>query len=54
MIHGSELRDFNNSEGAKRAGWRMRIGRYRIIYDIDDFKKQIVIMHIGHRRDVYR
>ena len=34
--------------------WRIRIGDYRVIYDIDDNARQITILHIGHRREVYR
>jgi mRNA interferase RelE/StbE len=39
---------------AGRAGWRIRVGPYRIIYEIDDAGRLITVMHIGHRRDVYR
>ena len=34
--------------------WRIRVGDYRVIYDIDDGMKQIVVLHVGHRREVYR
>lgn len=37
-----------------RDGWRIRVGDYRILYDIDDKKKTLTILHIGHRRDIYR
>jgi mRNA interferase RelE/StbE len=37
-----------------REGWRIRIGDYRMIYEIDDDQQTILIVHIGHRRDVYR
>jgi mRNA interferase RelE/StbE len=37
-----------------RPGWRIRIGAYRVIYEIDDTNHLITILHIGHRRDVYR
>lgn len=36
-----------------RNGWRIRVGDYRIIYEIDDSGQMITVMHIGHRRDVY-
>ncbi|MGH7452625.1 MAG: type II toxin-antitoxin system RelE family toxin [bacterium] len=36
-----------------RDGWRIRVGDYRVIYEIDDNAQIITIMHIGHRRDVY-
>jgi mRNA interferase RelE/StbE len=37
-----------------REGWRIRIGDYRVLYEIDDAQKTILIVHIGHRRDIYR
>lgn len=37
-----------------RDGWRIRVGDYRVIYEIDDNQKSILILHIGHRRDIYR
>jgi mRNA interferase RelE/StbE len=37
-----------------REGWRIRSQNYRIIYDIDDGTKRVLIQVIGHRRDVYR
>lgn len=37
-----------------RPGHRLRVGDYRIIYAIDDGVLLIVVVTIGHRRDVYR
>jgi mRNA interferase RelE/StbE len=37
-----------------REGWRIRVGDYRILYTIDDAKKEVVIYAIGHRREIYR
>ena len=37
-----------------REGWCIRIGNYRVIYEIDDINRIITILHVGHRRDVYR
>jgi mRNA interferase RelE/StbE len=34
--------------------WRIRIGDYRVIYDIDDKDQRVEVLHVGHRRDVYR
>jgi mRNA interferase RelE/StbE len=39
---------------AGRDGWRIRAGDYRVIYTIDDAKKEVVIFAIGHRREIYR
>jgi mRNA interferase RelE/StbE len=35
-----------------RAGWRIRVGAYRIIYDIDDRLQSVTVLNIGHRRDI--
>ena len=34
-------------------GWRIRVGDYRILYRIDDPKREVIIYRIGHRREVY-
>jgi mRNA interferase RelE/StbE len=34
--------------------YRIRIGHYRVIYEIDGKRIIIVILKIGHRREVYR
>ncbi|MBI2648471.1 MAG: type II toxin-antitoxin system RelE/ParE family toxin [Thaumarchaeota archaeon] len=33
--------------------WRLRIGDYRAIYEIDKVKGTVVVLYIGHRRNVY-
>ena len=37
-----------------RDGWRIRIGQYRVIYEIDDAARIVTVLDIGHRREVYR
>ena len=37
-----------------REGWRIRVGDYRVIYEIDDAHQELTVLHIGHRRDVYK
>ncbi|MBO8129598.1 MAG: type II toxin-antitoxin system RelE/ParE family toxin [Peptococcaceae bacterium] len=34
-------------------GYRLRCGSYRILYLVNDQKKQVKIDFIGHRREVY-
>lgn len=34
--------------------WRVRTGDYRIVYDIHDKELLVLVVAVGHRRDVYR
>ena len=34
--------------------WRIRVGDYRIVYQIHDRQILVLIVAIGHRGDVYR
>ena len=36
-----------------RPGFRVRVGDYRVIYTIDDGRLVVVVVGLGHRRDVY-
>lgn len=33
--------------------WRVRTGDYRIVYEIEDEVLTILVLRVGHRRDVY-
>ena len=35
-------------------GYRIRIGDYRVVYTVDKTAKEITIIKVRHRRDVYR
>ena len=34
--------------------WRVRVGDYRIVYEIDDTAKTVDVTRIAHRREVYK
>lgn len=34
--------------------FRVRQGRYRVLYSVDDTESVVVIVKVGHRGDVYR
>lgn len=40
--------------GNKSGQWRYRIGDYRLLANIDDDTITILVLEIGHRRDVYK
>jgi mRNA interferase RelE/StbE len=37
-----------------RSDWRIRIGEYRIVHEIDDTTETVTILGVAHRRDAYR
>jgi len=37
-----------------KSDWRIRIGYYRVIYEIDDREDTVKIMKVRHRRETYR
>lgn len=34
--------------------YRVRVGDYRILYEIEDGRLLVLVIQIGHRRDIYR
>lgn len=46
--HGKALK------GELKTYWRYRIGNYRLLADINDEAIKIIIVQIGHRKDIYR
>jgi mRNA interferase RelE/StbE len=34
--------------------WRIRVGEYRVIYEIDDRAGAVRVMRVRHRREAYR
>ncbi len=50
----SDPRRFGKGLTANRSGqWRYRIGDYRLIAEIQDEKVIILILTVGHRREIY-
>jgi len=37
-----------------RDAWRIRIGTYRVIYEIHEDKLVVLVVVIGHRKEAYR
>jgi mRNA interferase RelE/StbE len=34
--------------------WRIRIGVYRVVYEIHDARLVVLVLQVAHRKDVYR
>jgi mRNA interferase RelE/StbE len=41
-------------DGEKRGLWRYRVSDYRLICDIQDERITVMVLQVGHRKDVYR
>ncbi len=37
-----------------RPAWRIRIGSYRVVYEIHDDRLLVLVVAIGDRRDIYK
>ena len=55
LVDCDNPRQFGKGLTANRKDeWRYRIGDYRLVADIQDDKIVILILNIGHRRDIYK
>jgi mRNA interferase RelE/StbE len=36
-----------------RDGWRLRVRDYRVLYDVYDDRLVVIVVQVGHRRDIY-
>lgn len=45
--HGKALK------GNLKNQWRYRVGNYRILCDIEDDRLVILVISVGHRKDIY-
>ena len=50
---GKELRGAD-SKKLDDAIYRVRVGDYRIVYEVNDKERKVVITRVRHRREVYR
>ena len=48
-------RDFGKAlTGSLKGRWRFRVGDYRVICSIKDDRLVVLVIDVGHRREVYR
>jgi mRNA interferase RelE/StbE len=50
----TEPRPHGYKKLTNRNGYRIRVGNYRIIYEIEDRHLLITVIALGHRKDIYR
>jgi len=55
LLDTSDLRDRGSGLRANLAGlWRYRVGDYRVICSLEDHELVVLVLQIGHRREVYK
>ena len=55
VAHSADPRRFGHALTGDRKGlWRYRVGYYRIVAAIDDDRFVVLVVTVGHRREVYR
>lgn len=55
LVNCDNPRQFGKALAANRIGqWRYRIGDYRVLAEIDDGKVLIMVVNVGHRKDIYK
>ena len=55
LVNCENPRLYGKPLSANRVGqWRYRIGDYRVIAKIEDDKLIILVIAIGHRKDIYK
>ena len=55
LVDCDDPRSYGRALTANHKGiWRYRIGEYRVLAEIDDGRIVILLLHIGHRKEVYK
>ncbi len=52
LAHAPRPSDAKKLRGT--SDYRLRVGVYRILYDIDDAAQAVTVYRVKHRRDAYR
>lgn len=55
IANAENPRDFGKAlTGSLKGRWRFRVGDYRVICSIKDDRLVVLVIDVGHRREVYR
>jgi mRNA interferase RelE/StbE len=50
----ADPRHHGTTKLAGRDDYRVRVGDWRIVYEVDDQRRRVVVIRVAHRSDVYR
>jgi len=55
IVSSENPRDFGKAlSGSLKGRWRFRVGDYRVVCSIRDEQLVVLVIDLGHRREVYR
>ena len=55
ILKNNDPREYGKSlKGELGELWRYRVGDYRIICSIEDERIEVLVLRIGHRKEVYK
>jgi mRNA interferase RelE/StbE len=54
LVEGKENLDVTPLEGSSTPLYRLRVGNYRVIYEVWKHTITVAVIEIGHRKEVYR
>jgi len=49
-----EPRPLGSKKLSGRQAWRIRISNYRVIYEVKDRELIVLVVTVGHRKEIYR
>lgn len=55
-LHGlaTDPRSTPNGKALQGGGYRLRVGDYRVLYDLLDDRLIVLVLRVAHRREAYR
>lgn len=54
LVAGNQNLDITPLEGSSEPIYRLRTGKFRIIYQVWKHKITVAVIEVGHRKEIYR
>lgn len=54
LVDGKDNLDITPLEAAVKPIYRLRVGDYRVIYEVWKHKITVAVIEVGHRKEIYR
>jgi mRNA interferase RelE/StbE len=54
LVNGNENLDVKKLSGSSEPRFRLRVGDFRLIYEVSEHEVIVYVIDVGHRREIYR